>query len=85
MDKPNMKKLSCGSYLVRTQAGFKRALKDYLKDSCHEYYGGHPESYPSVVDFYEGYTGYHYVRASCVHVNKRKEQLEMMIAEIRDE
>lgn len=73
----NFKHVSGDIYIVRTQAGFKNALKRYVgphrteefRDTL-DYLVGYPKSYPSVVSFSTEYQGYHYVKANCVHVNK---------------
>lgn len=52
---PNCKEIRPGTYLVRTQAGFRRALKtdfedygfSYLRTSLNNW----PEHYPAVVSF----------------------------------
>lgn len=72
----NMVKIASGIYLVRTEAGFRKALKeefaeDYgdwkwmLKNKVYSY----PESYPSVVSLTVGYDGSTYFHCNSVHVN----------------
>lgn len=73
--RPNFKHIENNFYICYTQAGFKKALKHYFGD--RDYYmddlQGHPTSYPSLVSFSDGYQGYHFPRASCIHLNKIKE------------
>lgn len=81
MNLPNFTKIGHGFYVVRTQAGFKQALKNYVGEDYPEYtkYNdivGHPDSYPSVVHLDIGYRGSHYIRASCMHVNEFRKGLE---------
>ncbi|QXN70586.1 hypothetical protein AGENTSMITH_182 [Bacillus phage vB_BspM_AgentSmith] len=73
----NFKHVSGDIYIVRTQAGLKNALKQYVNQHNTEdlrearyYLVGYPKSYPSVVSFSTEYQGYHYVKVNCVHVNK---------------
>lgn len=67
----NFKKIASGIYLVRTQAGFNHAIKDwdpglFYKPEVLAW----PRSYPSVVSFSLGYNGGYYVQCNTVHVNK---------------
>lgn len=55
--------------VVRTQAGFKKALKRYKKDKSTSEHFGYPTSYPSLVVFSVGYQGYHYTEARCFPIN----------------
>ena len=79
---PNMKKIAPGIYLVRSEAGFRKALKeefaDYYKDwpwtSSHTL-DGYPKSYPSVVALHVGYRGDYVFRCNSVHVNTLLEVL----------
>lgn len=69
---PNMHRVSSGVYIVRTQAGFRKALKTYLGEDNKEQRKdlvGYPSSYPSMVFFYMDYRGYHYPVARCVPLN----------------
>lgn len=65
-------------YLVRTQAGFKQALKCFVGEESDlavivNEAEGYPQSYPSVVAFHWSYRGYSYVRAECHHVKRFKQ------------
>lgn len=75
----NMVRISDGIYLVRTQAGFKRALKaefsgDYRgwKLIAARHTEGYPKSYPSVVSLSIGYRGYTFFNCNSVHVKAIK-------------
>ncbi len=77
---PNWHRLFGSYYVVRTQAGFEHALTHYSSDwsraeALHNLVG-YPKSYPSLVHFHTGYSGYHYIVADCHHVNKLKEALK---------
>jgi hypothetical protein len=80
MTLPNFTKIGHGFYVVRTQAGFKQAIKHYVgADEYSEWKDdieGHPDSYPSVVHLSIGYRGDNYVRASCMHVNEFRKGLD---------
>lgn len=69
--KPNFKHIGNSFYLVRTQAGFRQALKQWYGEG-RRYKGpldGFPKLYPSIVSFSYGYCGYDFVRANCLPVN----------------
>lgn len=65
---PNMTALGSGMYLVRTQAGFKQALK-HADCSEAKLYDTYPKSYPCVISLTLGYDGSSFVHMSYVHVN----------------
>lgn len=73
----NMKRIKDGVYVVRTQAGFKRAVKTYL-GYCpeHDYIRNYPTQYPALVVLNEGYQGYHYLEVSVLHFNELHEILK---------
>lgn len=61
-----------GFYIVRTQAGFKHALRDFRENVGGDpgmESRGYPTSYPSVVHLSLGYTGSTWVRVACIHFN----------------
>lgn len=75
-----MHRVGSGIYIVRTQAGFRRALKTYLgedyKGMVKDVYG-YPTSYPSIVFFYLDYRGYHYPVARCMPLNELRAALRV--------
>ena len=62
----NFSRLGAGFYIVRTQAGFKQALKNF---GAYENVHGYPSSYPSLIALSDGYQGYHYTRVNSIHLN----------------
>ncbi len=59
-----------GFYIVRTQAGFKKAVKHYWgKDEEFPEIDRHPGSYPMVVCLTTGYKGDMYVQVRGIHIN----------------
>lgn len=77
----NLEWISSCECIVRTQAGFRKALKTYIKDDPHAQHSGYPESYPSHVTFSSYYNGGgHPVVATCVKLSKYKEHLEKRLA-----
>lgn len=66
----NFEHLGGGHYTVRTQAGFKQALRHY-----HAPYGeeadvrGYPSSYPSLIHISTAYCGYHYTVVDSISIN----------------
>jgi len=70
-DRPNYEKLKSWLYIVRTQAGFRQAVKEYSgPDFDMGYLRGFPQSYPALVMFSDGYEGYHFTEASCIPINE---------------
>jgi hypothetical protein len=69
VDKPNCQQLQHGIYLVRTQAGFRQALKLYCEGEKLDVVG-FPQAYPALVLLYIGYNGTNYVGVRTVHVNQ---------------
>jgi hypothetical protein len=67
--------------IVRTQAGFRKALKQFMVDDPHAQHSGYPTSYPSHVSFSTYYSGGgHPVIANCVKLSKYKQRLEKRLA-----
>jgi hypothetical protein len=64
----NMEVLGKSFYVVRTQAGFRKALKHFRGDdlASESELRGYPTVYPSVVAFAYQYTGNIYVQARCL-------------------
>lgn len=83
----NWRRLSNGHYLVRTQAGFNHALRDYfegyllrdLRDVV-----GYPKVYPSVVHLVY-HDGRHEAQAHCTPINQYKAELAALVADLADE
>lgn len=71
--------LGGNAYIVRTQAGFKKAIKHYCQEAVSkEILGrvvGYPKVYPAMVVFYPGYRGYYYIRCKSFPFNKLREIL----------
>lgn len=67
---PNWEYLKCNMYIVRTQAGFRQAVKHFWGEHAKgSDLKGYPEKFPSLVVLSEGYCGYSFVRANCIHLN----------------
>lgn len=86
----NIKQLKSGRCLVRTQAGFRKLVKQHLKDVGDDYSKvsdiiGYPKSYPSIVNIYYDHmrTNEHY--ATCVPIHEYLKNLEYNILEIKEE
>lgn len=85
--KPNMRRLSNGAYLVRSQAGFRKALKDFFEE--HQLprmreIDGYPKSYPSVVTLSFVY-GWNEAKARCVPINRYVDWLKELVADLDKE
>lgn len=73
-DYGNLVRLRNNAYIVRTQAGFRKALKCF-SGCVPRYLRGYPKSYPSLVFFSLEYTGYHALVATCIPLNRLKSAL----------
>lgn len=67
------------TYLIRTQAGFKR-ICTMLKSEDRGTIEGYPKFYPCVVVFKNGYRGYHYVSVRTYKVEDYRELLRKQLA-----
>lgn len=67
-DKENYSHVDGSFYIVRTQAGFKQAMKHWWGEELGEVHG-YPTAYPSLVSFSQGYNGGIYIRVSSLHLN----------------
>lgn len=65
----NVKRLSAGEYIVWTQAGFRKALREMQGEDAYQVVG-YPTVYPCVVSFSFEYRGYHYWQVHCVPLYK---------------
>lgn len=73
----NVVKVAPGMYLVRTQAGFKRVIKQCQADSEYPYeVEGHPTAYPALISIHIAYRGYHYLSVRHAHVNAIQQAVE---------
>ena len=76
----NMVKIAKGIYLVRTEAGFRKAIKSRFsrmfedwKEIASDRMYGYPKSYPAIVSLSVGYNGDTIFQCNSVHVNTIKE------------
>ncbi len=87
--KPNMRYLGGNKYLVRTQAGFKQAIKDYDPEGCYyisaSYGFTYPLKYPSVVTIGHWYAGGDYLYTKCAPLNDYKESLIHLLEDLKNE
>lgn len=74
--KDNMTDLGSNIYVVRTQAGFKKACKDFLDGAgfgddniIREKIFNYPTVYPALVALSIGYEGYEFLRVQWVNLN----------------
>lgn len=78
-NKPNYERIARGVYVVRTQAGFRNAVKEFANPEdtkrMFQEMEGYPKSYPSLICLAFEYRGYHYVRVTAVPLNEVKEVL----------
>lgn len=66
---PNLERVTADLYVVRTQAGFAKALKEFNEDRGYEAHG-YPRSYPALAHFTTDYAGYHYIQVHCWPISK---------------
>lgn len=65
----NFEHLGGGHYTVRTQAGFKQALRHFHAPYDAEDVRGYPSSYPSLIHISTAYHGYHYTVVDSISIN----------------
>lgn len=88
--KTNYEYLGFNTYVCRTQAGFKQALKHYAKayeldgdfQSIKNRLNGYPKSYPSKVVFTINY-GYRTIEANCVPINVAVQSAEKFLDKLK--
>ena len=83
----NYRRLANGNYLVRTQAGFKKAMRDYFNEyQLHKVSDieGYPTAYPSVVRF-NFLHGWNAPQAYCTPLDKYLAGLRELLADLADE
>lgn len=68
----NFYRLGEGFYLVRTQAGFKQALKEYGNEliGFNARYSNYPKIYPSIIQLFEEYYGFEYIQCKTWSVSE---------------
>lgn len=78
----NMTKIASGMYLVRTQAGFRKAIKHQFSNTFEDWkemmkdMKKFPKEYPAVVVLGVGYNGSWHFQCKSVHVNTVKAVLD---------
>lgn len=87
--RPNWRRLETGGYLVRTQAGWRQARKDWYEQNGYadwnpENATGYPVVYPSVVTLVYQY-GPDCVHATCTPINDHKAYLAARLADLADD
>ena len=87
----NLVRLDKNTFLVRTQAGFRKAICLYTEVDSYSlfkaefgYIEGYPKGYPSIVKFYSYYRGYTQIGCNCTKVNKYLDKLYQIIDMIKD-
>lgn len=89
--RPNVKHLTSGAYLVRTQAGFRKAAMHFFnvlhsEDSfVPSDLKVFPSKYPSVCFFECGYDGLLIPEATIVPLKTYKDSLNMLLNELKGE
>lgn len=80
--KPNLPNLihvpGTWMFIVRTQAGFRKACKIYEDGDFKMEVDNYPTSYPALISLSTGYRGYTYISVSWVHINVLKKLLKDM-------
>lgn len=75
----NFTALQNGFYIVRTQAGFNQAVKDFSSQEIADAIKrlrGFPQSYPSFIALSYEYYGYHYIQCRAIHLRKLEAAIE---------
>jgi hypothetical protein len=82
--RPNWRRLANGHYLVRTQAGFNHALRDYFNEYQLRKVSdidGYPMVYPSVVRF-NFLHGWNRPQAACTPLREYLAQLSDLMSDL---
>lgn len=74
-NRENMTHLGGAMYIVRTQAGLRKAIKARFEDWKGLEVCGRPKKYPALVTISMGYCGYEYINIHSVHLNRLKDVL----------
>lgn len=85
--RPNWRRLANGDYLVRTQAGFNQAIRDFFTADqvwALERLEGYPQAYPSVVRFVFLH-GRNVPQATCTALALYQQQLMDLLADLDSE
>lgn len=73
---PNVTRIAHGMYIVRTQAGFRKAIKDACFSDIHvSETDNYPKVYPSLVSITNGYKGSWYPQVRCIALDDLKDKL----------
>lgn len=87
--KPNYEYIGFNTYVCRTQAGFKQALKHYAKayelgefKEVNNRLNGYPKSYPSKVIFTYTY-GWNTIEANCIPINVAVQRAETFLNKLK--
>jgi hypothetical protein len=77
---PNLTRVKAGVYVVRTQAGFRKATKEFWKEMGREdttlELSGWPTAYPCLLVLNIAYQGYDYITIDTLTFNQLHEILE---------
>lgn len=84
--RPNLVRITANMYVLRTQAGYRKLLKNVVADFEYLENGGdsYPMFYPCVCHIHRHYEGAHYVRLTFTRIEKAIEDLqkqEMLLRE----
>lgn len=85
--KSNWRKLANGHYLVRSQAGFNHALKDFDPEQYMERGRAFtfPSKYPSVVSMRMYYIGSDHISTTCTPLNEYVQALKDLVVDLENE
>lgn len=68
-NRENWSYIAQGFYVVRTQAGFRQAIKDYNGGEMDTVYNW-PRGYPCLVCLSPGYDGNTFTNVNCIHLKR---------------
>lgn len=74
-NRDNMTHLGGAMFIVRTQAGLRKAIKARFDDWKGLEVCGRPKKYPALVTISMGYCGYEFINIHSVHLNRLKDVL----------
>lgn len=91
INRPNVRRLKTGEYLVRTQAGYRKAIRNYFKE-IHEtsdfelsHLTDYPKAYPAICRFGFHYVGFHQPIVKIVGLNDYVSGLQDLLNDIKED
>lgn len=75
----NWRHIAYGLYIVRTQSGFRSALRHFRDGTPKNELepNTYPTRYPCLLALSLGYSGMHWIRVETIHLNDLQQQIQL--------